>query len=234
MKKISKSTFKNNSRASIIKNEMINTMEWLYDSKLLYFFNDIKMNTIGNVEIITWNNHIGGRKNCGKSFSTLAQYEHILLNNSLTCILFDGSLIRSTFKFENNKLIGHSHLWWPAPFNCNGLIKVDQTPFELYEELISDYKWFDNINMRSPVRIDYDPSNDTEEHPAVHLHTQHHECRIKVNKPICFNRFIQYIFDNFYPDLDIDLTKLNLMDFGKLVNQKMDKKSVLFYKSNLE
>lgn len=227
MKKTKKSNICSNTRASIIKNNMLNTMEWLYGGKLLYYYNEVKLEEIDGMEIITWNNHVGGRLNCGKAFSTLAQYEHILSNNSFTCILYDGSLIRSTFTFKNNKLIGHSHLWWPAPFVCDGAIKSDQTPIELYDGLITNYKWFDSINMRSPVRIDYDPSNDTVEHPAVHMHTQHHECRIKVNKPICFNRFIQYIFNNFYPTLEVNLTELSIMDFSNLVKQKSIEKECI-------
>lgn len=194
-------------------NEMQNTLELLYNKKYLYFYNPpIIEKIIENKEevyVITWPNHTGGRDNCGKAFTRLNQYNHLIENSSYMGILYDGSIIRSTYKFKVNKLIGHSHLWWPAPY----LIEEGLTPHEMYESFITDPQWTNKLNMRSPIRIDYDPENNTKEHPAVHLHTQHHESRIHVDEPICFNRFIQYILKNFYPDIGIECDKWNRLNF---------------------
>jgi hypothetical protein len=54
--------------------------------------------------------------------------------------------------------------------------------------------------MRSPVRFDFDVKNAADEHPASHLHMQNGKCRLFVDSPVCFNRFIKFVFRNFYPD----------------------------------
>lgn len=210
----SKKIKKLNSNIENVKNEMINTMELLQNKKLIYFYNPVKIETSDENQIITWMNHTSGRANCGKSFSKLDQYEFIINNGSWSCILFDGSIIRSTFTFKNNKLVGHSHLWWPSPYNCQKELMDEELELsDVYSLLQIDESWYKKINMRSPVRIDYDPSQNTILHPAVHMHTQHNECRMFINKPICFNRFLRYIFENFYPQLSVDLKNLHLTSF---------------------
>lgn len=58
--------------------------------------------------------------------------------------------------------------------------------------------WPQRIIMRTPIRIDFDPENSSETHPLVHMHMQDKDCRIAVNQPICFNSFVQFIFENYY------------------------------------
>ena len=172
-------------------------------------------------------NHVGGRLNCGKNFSTLDQYEYILRNNSYTLTLFDGSIIRISFKFKDNILISSSQLWWPSPFD-NIDIDPELELIDYYEIYKSDKEWFKNIKMRSPVRIDYDSTNNTEIHPASHMHTQHHECRIKVNKPLCFNTFISFVFKNFYPDKSLDYKNLTRRSFN-IKNLNDQNKEIIMY-----
>lgn len=220
---MSKRISKENKIINNLKNEMMNTMDILFRKKLLYFYNDVKIERHDDTEVITWQNHVGGRANCGKSFTTLNQYEHILKNGSYTCLMFDGSILRFSFKFEENKLVGHSHLWWPSPYGYNCKLNPDEAPLDMYENFIIDDKWYTNINMRSPIRVDYQPGDVSEEHPAVHMHTQHHECRMRVSEPLCFNRFIKYVFDNFYSHLEVDLSELEMFKLN------YDKKIVDFH-----
>ncbi|WP_370766519.1 DUF2290 domain-containing protein [Intestinibacter bartlettii] len=222
---MSKKNTKKNKTIQNLKNEMMNTMDILYKKKLLYFYNDVKIEKRGDIDVITWHNHVGGRANCGKSFTTLNQYEHILEHGSYTCLMFDGSILRSSFEFKSNQLVGHSHLWWPSPFGYNCKINPDEAPLDMYENFICDDKWYDNINMRTPIRIDYQPDDASERHPAIHMHTQHHECRMRVSEPLCFNKFIKYIFDNFYSHLDIELSELEMFKLNydkKIVSSYMN------------
>lgn len=215
----------------VINNDILNTVEYLEKNKLIYFFNGLNIQeyTKGGDKFgsISWYNHRGGRANCGKNFSMLNQYEHILNNNSYTLTLFDGSIIRVNYEFKNDVLVSSSQLWWPSPFDDIGndpeLELIDY--YDLYK---SDAEWFKSIKMRSPVRIDYDSSNDTEDHPASHMHTQHHECRIKINKPLCFNGFISFIFKNFYPDKSLDYKNMDRRNF-KIKNQNDREKSIFMF-----
>lgn len=152
-------------------------------------------------EILTWNNHIPGRHNAGKAFTTLEQYLTIYESGAYHCILFDGSIIRVYFKFNKNILLQQSLLYWPAPV----VIPEDEVDeLGIREALymyLSDEKTINKkILMRSPFRYDFDSSKSNESHPMTHVHFQHPECRISAKKPICFNTFIVFIFKYFYPD----------------------------------
>jgi len=196
-----------------VADEMNNLMLLLYNLKLLYFYKEVRPQLINGKQIITWNDHVPDRANCGSSFTTLEQYEHILNSGAFHCILFDGSIIRSSFTFIGNNLIDHSHLWWPAPYN-DGNITEEFTPQNKYEDFLNDPNWMSKIRMRSPIRIDFDPKSESESHPLVHLHTQHHESRAHIENPICFSKFVKYIFQNYYPDNEIDFRKWNLLNFS--------------------
>jgi hypothetical protein len=164
-------------------------------------------------QVIRWDNHISDRANCGDSFTTLDQYSFLLKTGAFHCILFDGSIIRSSFEFINHSLIYHSHLWWPAPYVFDEEVTGEYTPQNKYEDFLMDPDWNKKVRMRSPIRIDFDPDRESESHPLVHMHTQHYETRIQLSEPICFNKFIKYIFQNFYPDIEIDYYKWNSLKF---------------------
>jgi hypothetical protein len=185
----------------------------MFDQKLIYFYNVARPIITNISQIITWGNHIPDRANCGATFTTLEQYEHILKAGAFHCIIFDGSIIRSSFTFEGNSLKAHSHLWWPSPYIENESFSGEYTPQNRYEDFLTDPNLKEKIRMRTPVRIDYDPTSETEIHPLIHMHTQHHESRIYIEKPICFNKFVKYIFQNFYPDIDLDCSKWNFLNF---------------------
>lgn len=151
-------------------------------------------------ESLTWDNHVSGRHNAGASFTNLDQYVSIYETGAYHCIIFDGSIIRVHFKFHKNILLQENLLYWPAP------IKIDDDEVDEYGirqaldahlSLINSAKG-SHINMRSPLRFDFDSSNNTELHPVVHVHLQHNECRLSAKKPICFNTFIKFVFLNFY------------------------------------
>lgn len=201
--------------------EMNKTMEILLDNKLIYFFNEaISYQNQEKRQVITWNNHVPSRLNCGKSFTTLNQYRHLLNTNGYHCILYDGSIIRSSYEFENEKLVYHSHLWWPSPFNIN-LYLEGVSPLDFLDSFLSSRSWGSMIKMRTPVRIDFDIDNCRENHPLTHMHTQYEECRIGVDYPICFNKFIYYIFKNFYPPAKFKFHKLNCLKYNFEKPKKM-------------
>jgi Uncharacterized conserved protein len=193
---------------------MNNLMILLFNWRLLYYYNEVRPQMINDNQVITWHNHLSSRANCGSSFTTLEQYEHILKTGAFHCILFDGSIIRSSFTFKDNFLINHSHLWWPAPYLNDDYFTEEFTPQNKIEDFLTDPNWGDKLRMRSPIRIDFDPENESQAHPLIHMHTQHHETRVNIDKPICFSKFIKYIFQNFYPELEINFSKWNMLTFS--------------------
>lgn len=183
------------------REQIVNTLQLLSGCGLTRITKDVLSTSIENDEILTWHNHVPGRHNVGKSFTTLNQYISIYETGAYHCILFDGSIVRAYFKFQKNLLIQESLLYWPAP-----IIIPEEDVDELgIREAMNMYYSDEGFRsrktvMRSPFRFDFDSTNASELHPATHVHMQHAECRISAKKPICFNTFIKFVFRNFYPD----------------------------------
>lgn len=57
------------------------------------------------------------------------------------------------------------------------------------------------------------------------MHTQHEECRINTKEPICFNRFINYIIQCYYPEWNV---KFRQTDFIKL-NFEKSRNEISYY-----
>lgn len=190
------------------------TLRMLQDKALIITFNPItNIDYSQHTCQISWRNHSPNRLNSGSAFTRLGQYMYILTNNSYHCLLFDGSLIRVNFQFEDNILLTQNLLWWPAPYNYGELLIEGYSPVELMEDFYGDPKWHEVIRMRSPIRIDFDESNDTTDHPQGHVHIQHYETRLSIKKPICFNRFIDFIFRNFYPEFEVVFSSFDFIDY---------------------
>lgn len=163
---------------------------------------------------ISWYNHISDRANCGQSFTKLEQYLHILKNNSYHCLLLDGSIIRANFVFDNDILITENLLWWPSPYDYGNILVEGYSPVDIVNDFFCDKKWYDVIKMRSPIRIDYDGKREISlNHPHTHMHIEHEETRMSINKPICFAKFISFIFKNFYSTYNIDFDEQDFIEF---------------------
>jgi len=197
------------SMVSQIDNLLIN----LDDLHLLYFYKKSKLNISDGNQIISWSSHEPGRENSGKSFTTLAQYQHIIETSAFHCILYDGSILRTSLVYDGPNLVKHSHLWWPAPYSDYNILDSEFTPELKFEEFITDPSWINQLRMRSPIRIDFDSKIESFEHPLVHMHTQHHDTRINLEKPICFARFVDFIFNNYYPNIILNLDDVSFQSF---------------------
>lgn len=200
-----------------LREQIFNTLQMLLQKGLLYTYNDLKKEQLTNDMVrLSWNNHVPGVFNTGDYFLKIEQYRKIIENRSYLCILFDGSLIRVSYMFKSNQLIEHNLLWWPAPYKYSNVTLDDVTPVQMLMDFLEDKEWYDNIEMRSPIRIDYDPRKEVvgSKHPPVHMHMEHKDCRIFVEKPLCFNKFIKYIFGNFYPECEVYLDENDYIDFG--------------------
>ena len=209
-----------NKHVEATRDQISNTLQILTECGLTRITRDVLAIQGRDFEILTWNAHVPGRHNAGKSFATLNQYLSIYETGAYHCILFDGSIIRAYFKFQKNILLQESLLYWPAP-----IIIPEEDVDELgIREAVSMYFGDEDsrskkVIMRSPFRFDFDPTNGSERHPATHVHMQHADCRISAKRPICFNAFIKFVFKNFYPDscpsILEDLEWLNYSGFNE-------------------
>jgi hypothetical protein len=199
-----------------------NTLEMLFRVGFLRSYKEVSHQNACNKDILTWNNHVPGRFNSGDSFTTFNQYISIYENGAYHGIVNDGSIIRVYFAFERNILKEHSLLFWPSP-----LIIPEEDIDELgireaMQMYLCDLKCESiNFRMRTPIRIDYDAENDTEEHPSTHMHFQHAESRVRIEKPICFNTFMRFIVSYIYPHISLDLRNLNRINYSGCPESKV-------------
>lgn len=208
------------------QNQINNTLRTLQTLGLVRVSKSLVHEKNSAVETLTWGNHKSGRHNAGDSFNTLNQYATIYDTGAYHCILFDGSIIRVFYEFDKNILKRQSLLFWPAPIPDIPESDVDELGmWDALSLYLGDLRVENtNFRMRTPVRFDYDSGNDTLKHPGTHVHMQHSECRIGSRAPLCFNTFISFIFQNFYPDKTIakwewsNLEKLNYSGFKENMN----------------
>ena len=190
-------------------------LEMLFAKHLVIAYNKVPPPDIHERECqITWLNHISDRANSGKSFTKLEQYLHILNTNSYHCLLLDGSIIRANFQFKDDILVKENLLWWPSPYDYGGLLEEGFSPVELINDFFCDEKWHQVIKMRSPIRVDYDGRRITEpDHPYCHMHIEHEEARLDTRNPICFSRFVDFIFKNFFPEYHISFLQQDFIEY---------------------
>lgn len=191
-----------------VVDQINNSLELLLNLKLIKFYNPVKVeyNKVKDETKISWNNHEGGRNVSSNAFLRIDQYLSILEQGSYHALLNDFSIIRVSFTFQQNKLISQNLLWWPCPVKVDMLDDGEYSPYEIVSVFLDDKDYY---RMRSPIRIDFDCNNDTATHPKAHIHTQHSESRMNTIKPICFNTFIKFIFNHYYPTIDLDNSKFN-------------------------
>lgn len=141
------------------------------------------------------------------------QYLEILSSGAYQLLLSDYSVIRYSFVFDGAKLVEQNILWWPCPVHMDAETENEFGLIEgLKQKVNASQKQSDYI-MRSPIRIDFDSSNDKPSHPRAHAHIEHYDCRINSGYPICFNRFMKFIILNFYPHENINCEKWSFLNY---------------------
>jgi len=183
------------------KNQIDNTLIQLGELGFLRIRKEIDHIDTGQSEILTWKDHVSGRHNAGDAFNTINQYATIYETGAYHAILFDGSIIRAFFEFQKNLLTRQSLLYWPAPIIVQYKDVEENGIREALNYILCDLNCDSKkLRMRTPFRLDFDSSNDSDSHPGSHLHIQHADCRLSSKNPVCFNTFVKFVFSNFYPD----------------------------------
>lgn len=208
------------------RDQIINTLELLQREKVISYFNLPEIiNDISNNKVqITWKNHVGGREVSSKAFLTIRQYLTILQSRAYHALMNDNSIIRFSFVFSDDKLVSQNLLWWPCPIQIDNELFKEYGIVETLNDMLENNVISNDIRMRSPIRIDFDSSNNTVEHPRAHAHLQHHECRINTDKPMCFNKFMKFILTNCYPEMIVNTKGWNMLQY-----QYDDKHTTLEY-----
>lgn len=203
-------------RALLIQiNELLS---FLLEEGLAIDSNSAIIRESGNDLILTWANAPDRLFDAlvGK-FASINEYRNLIENRHYHCMLFDGSIIQFGYLFTNNILSKHRNCYYPCPLIITSSdIEAIQsghdfvTLFDLLltQEIdtlragISKSEFSDKQNLlqfSTPFRFDYDPSSQTDTHPASHLHVLNEECRWPVFGPISVGHFVRFVFRHFYP-----------------------------------
>lgn len=136
-------------------------------------------------------------------FGSLEQYLEWVREGEFTCLLFDYSLIRVSYDCIGPTIVGHNLLYWPCPITCQTNIETLGDLCDAIEMCLDsprDSREIVELAMRTPMRFDFDPQSESEDHPLVHLHTQFEDTRISVQQAMCFPAFMKKVLRTFYRD----------------------------------
>ncbi len=187
--------------ANEISKMIESTCRDLFSLELIFHYNNPCVNTLGNGnKRVSWPTNCSGSVTA-HSFGSLEQYLEWIRNNEFTCLLFDFSIIKVSYECFQAEIVGHNLLYWPCPVEflikpqdltdvCSGIEMCIDSP-KGNREIV-------NLTMRTPMRFDFDPKLESEEHPLIHLHTQFDDTRIGVQQAMSFPTFIKKIFRTFY------------------------------------
>ncbi|MBP7746984.1 MAG: DUF2290 domain-containing protein [Phycisphaerae bacterium] len=188
--------------AKQIAQVIANTCRDLHSLRLVFAHNSPCVVDSGGGEQVCWPTK-GSSSATAYPFGSLEQYLAWVREGEFTCLLFDYSLIRASYECMGNTVVGHSLLYWPCPIGflsevetlsdlCDGLEMCLESPRRAREIL--------DLTMRTPMRFDFDPGRESDDHPLVHLHTQFEDTRMSVQQAMCFPAFMKKVLRTFYRD----------------------------------
>ncbi|MFK5970394.1 MAG: DUF2290 domain-containing protein [Candidatus Marithrix sp.] len=182
-----------------LRNDLQNAYDLFLEKKISIYNQPIAYEQNGSTIRISWHqsNETLAKP---KYFGTFKQYLSIVKDDSYSCLLADGGLLRISYTFKRNRLVAHNLWYYPCPLDLPRkelLIEPLIDLAELYAEA-----GIDCYRFGGPIRFDYD-SERIEEivHPATHVHFIRENCRMPVKRPLSPGTFLKFIFLNFYPEL---------------------------------
>ena len=198
-----------------IKEQLINTGELLEKEGVAIIVNHFIERKNKDTFALSWASNKETHHATGDDLLSIEQYLEIYKLRLFHLMLKDGSLIRFNFVFKKGGLTTQNLLWWPCPFSGFESNRSTLDEIELLMELLEGKLDKKDLTMRSPIRIDFDISNETEKHPLYHLHMEHCDTRIAVNGPLCINGFLRFILSNFYPEIELKYSDWNYINLKK-------------------
>lgn len=186
--------------AKQIAQVIANSCRDLYSLGLLFSYNSPCVDDLGGCEQVSYPTKAAGSATA-YPFGSLEQYLEWVRQGEYTCLLFDYSLIRASYECMGNAVVGHNLLYWPCPVGfvgevenlsdlCDGIEMCIDSPRRASEIV--------GLTMRTPMRFDFDPVREREDHPLIHLHTQFEDTRMSVQQAMGFPTFMKKVFRTFY------------------------------------
>ena len=185
---------------SSLTGEIRQFLELLLLSEIALYVNPVVVRPLGKgITRITWCSTSGIGLLFRRKFATIDDYCGWLEANAFSAILYDGSIIQISYDFLGTDIIGHRLAYYPCPFELDRELILTEPILDV----VSLYRGKDDalINLRPPIRFDYDPHAGREGHPITHLTILTSACRWAVAAPLSLGHFCRFIFRHFYPHL---------------------------------
>lgn len=145
-------------------------------------------------------------------FTNVADYRDWLTNRQYTALLADGALMQISYSFVGEDILKHRLAYVPCPVVLDAELLTAYPVVDVLDLTLEQDGHA--MTMASPIRFDFDLLAASEEHPHSHLTINATHCRIPCLAPLKVGHFVQFVFQNFYPDLWVEHEYLHEFDRG--------------------
>lgn len=174
--------------------------------------NPIVVLTVGRRRLVSWARPGARAPLWIGNAATVAEYRNALRGGDYTCLLSDGALLQIEFAFEGNHLVHHRLCWMPCPVPVPEIQQddpiedvVDILLADASDQVLDDYDptRSDDVSLLlvTPLRFDFDPDLQAEDHAASHLTLCGSGCRIPVFGALSLGHFVRTVFRHFYAEI---------------------------------
>ncbi len=189
-----------------VLNDLTRLINVLLSEELAMDYNVPTVKAEGKRKSIGWSTQGRYSPIASREYGSLDEYKFYLEERIYSVLLYDGSLLQLSYGFNRKALNRHRLCYYPCPYDLDpeifpGLNEEGPAPpslTEYIEFLLNEPDFKERLRLRTPLRIDYEPTTAKVGHPACHLHMNQSGCRMAVASPLSVGHFVQFVFYNFY------------------------------------
>ncbi|SES67205.1 hypothetical protein SAMN05216412_101180 [Nitrosospira multiformis] len=132
------------------------------------------------------------------STSNIKEYLLFLEGRHFQFMLTDGSLIQMSYDVQTtrNEIKTSRLVWYPCPV----VFSPEELEFATINELVLTSP-VETLSMQAPLRFDYSPEQEAENHSCTHLHLGTENFRMPVQRALEPSRFMRLIIRTAYPKI---------------------------------
>lgn len=128
--------------------------------------------------------------------NSVAHYLESLRQDRLSWLLFDGAIVQLKYGIRGDAIRFHRYCYIPAPFSADLRSNLGQDILDLIEGASGSDPL--GIPRKTPLRFEFDPSAQTDDHAAAHLHLNTPACRLPMRGPLTVREFVGFLVKYFY------------------------------------
>lgn len=132
-----------------------------------------------------------------ETHTTALDYRTWVEAGAYSAFMFDGSLIQISYDLDGAEIDHHRLCFVPAPYDFDPDLLAEGDLIEVFDLYAGGER--SNPRLVSPIRFDLDLRAAKPGHPASHFTVNSADCRLGCSGPMRLGRFVQFIFQHFYP-----------------------------------